>query len=292
MENEILDTELENTENDAPADEEIVDESTVDAPERDDEFEYDEDGNIIIPEPVYDEEDDEDIVIDDAEEEESAEAEPEPVAEEPVHEEAEAPTKNVPDERDAEIERLRRQLENYESQTRDTLSKLGVKSDDALKGLAELAAEADNKSVEDYLKERREAAELENAKKVLKDQAYQKMIAADLAAIHAAYPETKKYASVEEFPNFKRFGELRDKGNTPEEAFAATHSKELAESVAKATRQTSLNDTKSHLKSNVPKKSGGESITMPRKTLIEWRDLFPHMTDKQIIAHYKKTSKL
>ena len=268
------------------SDEELVDENPDD---KNDEFDYDADGNIIIPEPVFEDDDDEEVIIEDDAEEKQDETEDEGEEEEPASEEVVKPADTDTKDKD-EIERLKREYEALKSQTKDTLSKLGIESDDEMGGLVKLAAEAEGKTTEEYLKQREEAAQNEAAQRMLKNAAYQKMIAEDLAAIHAAYPETKKYDSVEKFPNFKRFGELRDAGNTPVEAFAATHANEIGKSIAESTRQQSLNDTKNHLKSNVPKKAKQDApVRMTKGELEQWRNLFPHMTDKQILAHYRKT---
>ena len=281
-------TELEN---------EVTEENVLDSEEyvedasdgRDDEFEYDEEGNIIIPEPVFDEDDDEYVIEDDEAEEPQDETEEKEAEEEPTPEEVVEPASDT-NAKDEEIEALRRELAAYKAQTKDTLKKLGVESDNEMEGLVKLAAEADDKTPEEYLKKREEEALKEEGERLRKQAAYQKMIAEDIAAIHAAYPETKKYKSVEEFPNFKRFGELRDAGNTPEEAFAASHRDEVRQSVAEATRQQSLNDTKNHLKSNVPKKAKQDTrIRMTKKEMDEWKNLFPHKSEKEILEHYRKT---
>lgn len=281
-------TELEN---------EVTEENVLDAEEyaedssdgRDDEFEYDEDGNIIIPEPVFDDDDDEYVIEDDEAEEPQDEPEEREAEEEPAPEEVVEPASDT-NAKDEEIEALKRELAAYKAQTKDTLKKLGVESDNEMEGLVKLAAEADDKTPEEYLKKREEEALKEEGERLRKQAAYQKMIAEDIAALHAAYPETKKYKSVEQFPNFKRFGELRDAGNTPEEAFAASHRDEVRQSVAESTRQQSLNDTKNHLKSNVPKKAKQEApIRMTKKEMDEWKNLFPHKTEKEILEHYRKT---
>ena len=257
-------------------------EAIDDIEDKDDEFEYDEDGNIIIPEPVFDDDDDEYLEDDEAEE----------IQDEPEEEKSEEVVEPVKedDEKDQEIERLKRELNAMKTQAKDTLSKLGIEGGDEMEGLVKLAAEAEDKTPEEYLKKKDEEKQREEGERLRKEAAYQRMIAADLAAIHAAYPETKKYNSVEEFPNFKRFGALRDLGNTPEEAFAASHRDEIVKSVAESMRQQSLNDTKNHLKSNVPNKASKEApIRMTKGELKEWRNLFPHKSDKEILEHYRKT---
>lgn len=272
MENEILENELEEELDEGIEGEEEID---LDEPEKEpqregeeeiEDFEYDENGDIVIPEEKEEEE---------------------PTAEE--EEEGTPETAPEPPAKDEEKEALRRELAQLRSQARDTLSKMGMTEQDPVKGLAKLAAEAEGKTEEEYLKDRRERAELEAARARLQREAFEERMQRDLAEIHAAYPETKVYKSPEEFPNFKRFGELMDKGNTPAEAYIASHPNARADAVAAATRQRSLNDTKKHLRSNVPTGTNAKTVTMPRSELLAWRDLFPGKSDQELAALYKKT---
>lgn len=240
-----------------------------------DDFEYDENGDIIVPEDPDEGEEPEG-------EEETPKADPAPEKDQPADE-------VKPPERDEEKEALRRELAAYKSQTRDTLKKLGVEDEDGLKGLVKLAAEAEGVSEEEYLKKREEAQREEQARFAQQRSAFEKRMQDDLALIHAAYPETQKYKSPEEFPNFERFGRLVDAGATPVEAYIASHPDSVKESVASATKQQSLNGTKQHLKSAVPKGAKREALHMPKGKLEEWRELFPHKSDKELVALYKKT---
>ena len=248
---------------DAPEEDVVeIPEPELSSDESDEEdFEYDENGDILIPEEGEESEEDES-------EEEAA-----PVA---------------PSE-DEEKAALRRRLAAYEEQARDTLSKMGVSEQDPLKGLAKLAAEADGKTEEEYLKEQRENQEMAAVRARMQREAFEKRMQADLARIHAAYPETKTYKSPEEFPNFKRFGELMDKGNTPEEAYIASHPEARAKAVVGAAQQHTLNGTKKHLRSSVPTSGGVGEVTMSRSELKEWRELFPGKSDRELAALYKKT---
>ncbi len=289
---------------------EAIEEEELDTAEDDvpggesEEYEYDEDGNIIIPEVIGDDEDDgdepadvEDGEDDEGDGEELADAEA-PDGEERKEgdreEEPPAPQTDTPptaDEKDAEIARLRRELAARDRVAKDALEKLGVESKDPQTGLASIAAEAEGLSTEEYLKRQQEQAENEEARRFMRRARFEERMRADLARIHAAYPETKKYTSPEEFPNFKRFGELVDAGNTPEEAYIASHPGSSAERVAAAVRQSSLNHTKDHLRSAVPKGSKDNGPRMTRAELESWRDLFPGKSDKEIVALYKKTAR-
>lgn len=252
---------------------EEIDDEGDEALDIDEEFEYDEEGNIIIPENDVTEEE---------------QGEPEKDEEDTEPEEAAEPAQKS-DEKDEEIARLRRELEAFRSQAKDTLKHLGVEGDDVEAGLVKLAAEAAETTPEEYLKKREEERRTEEARKTVQRIAFEKKMQDDLAAIHAAYPETRKYNSVMEFPNFKRFAELRDSGNTPTEAFDAAHPQAIRESAASATRQQSLNNTKNHLRSAVPKGSKDNSVTMTKKELSECRRMFPNLSDKEILALYRKT---
>lgn len=256
--------ELEEIELDDP-EEEPQSEGDEEEDEELEDFEYDENGDIVIPEEEQD-----------GEEEQGGEEQPPEDAPEPPAE-------------DEEKAALRRELAQLRAQASDTLSRMGVAEKDPLKGLAKLAAEATGKTEEEYLTEQREQRELAAARARVQRERFEERMQADLAAVHAAYPETKIYKSPEEFPNFKRFGELMDKGNTPAEAYIASHPDARAKAVADATRQQSLNDTKKHLRSNVPTGTNTKTVTMPRAVLLEWRELFPGKSDREIAEIYKKT---
>ena len=262
---EIGDEELEEIELDEP---EKEPQSEGDEEEDFEDFEYDENGDIVIPDEEQD-------------------GEEEQGGEEPAAQGEEQPPE--PPAEDEEKAALRRELAQLRSQARDTLSKMGVAEQDPVKGLAKLAAEAAGVPEEEYLKKQREEAELEAARARVQRERFEARMQRDLAEIHAAYPETKMYKSPEEFPNYKRFGELMDKGNTPAEAYIASHPDARANAVAAATRQHDLNDTKKHLRSNVPTGTNSKTVTMPRSVLREWREIFPDKSDRELAALYKKT---
>lgn len=283
-ENEILEEEIA----------EIVgDEDTTDRV--DDEFEYDENGDIIIPDVDEDveekevaeeesEEETEEETEDTAEGEENApeSGEEEEVAEEPAEETNTAESE--------ELARLRALVKDYEVQTKDTLKKLGVDTDDGLKGLAQLAAEAEGKTLDEYTAELAEKKRVADAEALLKKIEFEKMAAKDLAELKTLYPELKDVKSIFDIPNFKRFGELRDKGNTVEEAYSAANAKAIRENVAKSVTRQNLNETKAHLKSNVPKKTVDTSLRMPKEDLKSWREMFPKLSDKEIMKLYRNTA--
>lgn len=290
-----------------PATEDVEEEIDIDV---DEDLELDDNGDIIIPEDDEDEGDDEneresegdpdeeadedtdeddgdadedgeqDAQGDDADGGEDAPADTAPVTE---------PAGKEPDAKDARIAALERELAILRSQSRETLNRLGVTEGDELSGLVKLAAEAEGKTEEEYLKQKQERDRAAEAVKLMQQTKFNAKIAADLAEVQAAYPDAKAYASVKDFPNFKEFGRLRDLGLSPKQAYIASHPDAVRQNVAAATRQQSLNDTKKHLKPAVSKASRDNTITMTKKELAECRDLFPGMSDREIMKLYRDT---
>lgn len=277
-----LDTELEEDTAD------VEDDATDDGDE-DDEFEYDEDGNIIIPDVVDDEEgeeDDEDAAEEEGETDDSDESE------DSDEEEEVAEPDNAQDEKDARIAQLEAELGKFKAQGKETLSKLGVKSDDVMEGLVSLAAEADGVTPQEYLQKKASADRDAQARALLQQQEFEKLATADLAELHAAYPETQQYKHIRELPDDikKKFGRFRDAGLSAKEAYAAANPDGIRTQVATAVKKKSLHDSKSHLRTTVPKGSKDDGIVVPKKDMAYWRELFPNMSDKEIRSLYKSTA--
>ena len=272
-------------------DEEIVDEDNLDD-ERDDEFEYDEDGNIIIPDVIDEDAEDEEDAADDEEEQDETDGEDNSDENEGSDEE-DAETKVVKpatDEKDKRIAELEQELTKLKAQGKETLSKLGVKdTENVLEGLESLAAEADDISIEDYRKKKQETEQADEAKKILQKAEFEKKAAADLAELKKYYPELANVKTIYEIENLAEFGRYRDLGIAPKQAYAAANPDKLRENAANAAKQKSLNETKKHLQSSVPKGSKDTSITMTKKELATWRDLFPTLSDKELVKLYKQS---
>ena len=278
---------------DEELDDNALDDESGAAAETDDEFDYDDEGNIIIPDVT----DDEDVENDEGEsgddDGESPDDEQGGDDDEPDKGKGESdaePDKSTDDAKDKRIAELEKELNALKAQGRDTLKKLGAKeTSDVQKGLEELAAEADDIPLEEYRKKRAEQEQDEAARRLFQETEFKKKMAADLAEVQGFYPETKGLKTITEISNFGTFAELRDKGLTPKQAYAAANPDGVRASVAKSVKQQLLNETKGHLQSAVPKGSKDNSITMSKKTLAEWRDLFPDKSDKEIVALYKQS---
>lgn len=282
----MLDDELDTDLEEDTAD---VENDATDDGDEDDEFEYDEDGNIIIPDVV---EDDEEGEEDDETVDEEGETDNSDESEDSDEEEGVAEPDNAQDEKDARIAQLEAELSKFKAQGKETLSKLGVKSDDVMEGLVSLAAEADGVTPQEYIQKKTSAERDAQARALLQQQEFEKLAAADLAELHAAYPETKQYTHIRNLPDDikKKFGRFRDAGLSAKEAYAAANPDGIRSQVATAVKKKSLHDSKSHLRTAVPKGSKDDGIVMPKKDMAYWRELFPRMSDKEIRSLYKSTA--
>lgn len=269
-------------------------EETDDDTEKDDEFEYDDDGNIIIPDVIEDEDQDEDgdddaaDTDDDTDDEDEGEGGSDDEDKETPKPAAEPEGK---DEKDVRIESLTKELDALKAQSADTLAKLGVKSDNVLEGLEKVAAESDDMSLDEYRKKKAESQREDAARKLYQQAEFEKKMQSDFAEIQREFPETRGLKSLREIENLAKFGRFRDLGLSPKEAYAAANPDSVRKSVAAATKQQSLNETKAHLKSAVPAGSKDDGIAISKKELKEWRDLFPNLSDKEISRLYKESAK-
>lgn len=283
-----------NTELDEEKKDGVQGEETDDDTEKDDEFEYDDDGNIIIPDVIEDEDQDEDgdddaaDTDDDTDDEDEGDDGSDGEDKEPKEPEAKPEGK---DEKDVQIESLKKELDALKAQSADTLAKLGVKSDNVLEGLEKVAAESDDMSLDEYRKKKAESQRDDAARKLYQQAEFEKKMQSDFAEIQREFPETRGLKSLREIENLAKFGRFRDLGLSPKEAYAAANPDSVRKSVAAATKQQSLNETKAHLKSAVPAGSKDDGIAISKKELREWRDLFPNLSDKEISKLYRESAK-
>ena len=291
MEDEKLTEEL--NEEEIDLEEEVETDTDEEETDGDVEFDYDDDGNVIIPEDTDEEETDKESEKDTEDSDEGTDVAKDEGQDEKAKEAEVVEPAAAPNDKDIEIAKLKKLLDERDSVIRDTLKSLGADEKDGIEGLEKLAAEAEDKTLEEYRKERAEKNAQEEAVRFLQKQKFEEKIRADLTAVQTAYPETKQYKSVYEFPNFAEFSKYRDLGLSPEKAYIAANPQGVMTSVAESVKQQTNNlaGTKDHLRSNVPVGSRDKSVTITKKQLSEYRDLFPNMSDKEIIALHKKTMK-
>ena len=298
MEENVLDNEVEVEDSDVEDTDTDVEKNDVAEEDQDDEFEYDEEGNIVIPDVEFDPEEDE--LGEDTEEEtpekesedEGKDGESEEVtAEEQKEEETPEEATAEPDPRDTEIADLKARLKAIESQAKATLKTIGVEEEDALAGLVKVAADAENKTPEQYNAEKAKKENDEIARNMLRNQLFEAKATADLKELHAAYPETKQYSHIKDLPADARgkFGKFRDMGLSAKEAYAAANPDGARQAVADSVKKQAQHDSKAHLKSSVPKPSKPDAIAMSKAELKELREIFQGMSDAEIRKLYKQS---
>ena len=101
----------------------------------------------------------------------------------------------------------------------------------------------------------------------------------DLEELRIAFPHLKDVKSITELSNPLRYAALRDLGLTPKEAYLATN------------EPIHRYDTRSHLRSSVPRGASTPSGVLPAHELEAARELFSDLSDREIQKLYKKVSK-
>ena len=107
---------------------------------------------------------------------------------------------------------------------------------------------------------------------------YEALIASDVMALKAEFPELGGISDITELNNPLRYAALRDMGLTPAEAYLAT-----AKRVTK--------DTRSHLRSAHGRSAAASSSVMSQIELATARELFPGKSDTELQRLYKKVTK-
>lgn len=306
MEENVLEKETE-VDDTVEYDGDLEEENDVAEEDQDDEFDYDEDGNIVIPDVEFDSEEDElgEDTEEETSEEDTEESEDEAAEEEQQEpeskEEAKTDSKDDapqaeqkganPDPKDAEISRLKKELDEILNVSRDVLLAVGSSESDVKKGLVNIAAEGKNVTTDQYLADMQKKAQEKEVKRILENARFEQIAAQDLAELHAAYPETKKYKHLRDMPlEVKQiFGRARDAGLSAKQAYAAANPDGIRTDVATAVKKQSSSDSKSHLKSAVPVNTKGDSVQMSKSELSEWREMFPGMSDSEIKKLYKQS---
>ena len=98
----------------------------------------------------------------------------------------------------------------------------------------------------------------------------------DLMELENEFPEL---CSLEMLTASDRYKELRTLGLTPTEAYLA------------GVRRIPKTDSRSHLRSGVPRVAKSPSGAMSRRELLEARELFSGLSDRQIEDLYRKVNK-
>ena len=102
----------------------------------------------------------------------------------------------------------------------------------------------------------------------------------DLAALAAAYPTLSPLSSLAELDDPVRYGELRELGLAPKEAFLAVGGGRLLARGAQ--------DTRAHLATAVGRAAAPAGGRLSAGELAAARDLFPSLSDGEIEALYRR----
>jgi hypothetical protein len=292
MEDEKIIEEAETTEDVAddvaedPSEEIAEEEATEEAEMADEETEPEEEG-MDLDSLQYD---DDGNIVDEIEEEEPSTEAVEPEEEKKDEGAGKDATKDEEDPREAEFRTLQEEFLRLKAQSKATLKALGVEKENELEGLAELAAEIEGVSTEEYLKN--QEAEIQKAKDAhdREVQEFEILAAKDLAELQAEYPEAKSYKHVRDMPPdvLKKFAELRNKGVSAVDAYASANRHGIRSYAASSAKKATASG-KEHLRSSVPKASHSDAPKMTRSELEYWRGMFPKKSDKEIIQIYRKT---
>ena len=103
----------------------------------------------------------------------------------------------------------------------------------------------------------------------------------DLTALCEAFPELSGMSSLAELPEPERYGELREAGLSPIEAFCAAHHKILTARRA---------DNRAHLSPSVGRSANAAGGRISAAALSDARDLFPTLSDREIEALYRRVA--
>ncbi len=193
----------------------------------------------------------------------------------------EEPESTVPDERDAQLRAALEKNENIGAIANIILKELGESaSGDAEEALIKVAAEATGKSTDDIKRQ------------LASNKAFEAQAAEDIKAIHAAFPEARKYKSLHELPNKLEFGRLMDAGKSVKQAFMMSHPDIAERQLDTPGKKNNLAGTKSHITSSVPKGAKDTSVNISKAEMARLRETFgDDMSDADIKALYRKVSK-
>ncbi len=109
---------------------------------------------------------------------------------------------------------------------------------------------------------------------------FSELEAADAAALHALFPHRFGSGSLAELENPARYGELREAGLSPVEAYCASHYEALL-----AARRP---NTRAHLDSCAGRTAKSGADRMSATELSAARELFPSLSDGEIEGLYRR----
>ena len=211
-------------------------------------------------------------------------------------EQAEQPTEPIIEQPKEDIWKLK-----YEQLRRETINAVkafGIEVNDTESVediLDKTQAEFEGISVDEYRKKKEERELIEKSRALIEQQKYEQICAMDLIELKKSFPQLatlKHIREIGDLEEFKKFGELRDKGLTVKEAYMATVGEKLMNTQELAARQAAIKNSKEHLKATTTSKQtakGYESI--PEVDKILWKGYFPNLSKNEIAELYFASKK-
>lgn len=99
----------------------------------------------------------------------------------------------------------------------------------------------------------------------------------DVAVLRARFPEMEG-RTLADLPSPRRYGELRELGLSPEEAYLASG----------ARPRVRADNGKAHLSATAPRRAVGRATSMSHAEMRAASELFPGMTGRDILSLYKR----
>lgn len=124
-----------------------------------------------------------------------------------------------------------------------------------------------------------EAPEESPETEALTEADFERIAAEDLEALRAQFPALRDISSLAALPDPSRYGELRELGLSPAEAYLATGGKPRRGS-----------DNRAHLTSAVPRMGAIGTAALSTEQMAEARRLFSDLSDAQIHRLYKRVT--
>lgn len=211
-------------------------------------------------------------------------------------EQAEQPTEPIIEQPKEDI--WKQKYEQLQRETIKTIKAFGIEVNDTESVediLDKTQAEFEGISVDEYRKKKEERELIEKSRALIEQQKYEQICAMDLIELKKSFPQLatlKHIREIGDLEEFKKFGELRDKGLTVKEAYMATVGEKLMNTQELAARQAAIKNSKEHLKATTTSKQtakGYESI--PEVDKILWKGYFPNLSKNEIAELYFASKK-
>lgn len=255
-------------------------------------FEFDEDGNIVVNGDDDDDDNAEAEAQDDGSDDDDEDGDDTQSVQTEDDDDPDEPEVNTAPKKHTE-----KTDADFRAAVKDMLIKMGeenVSDDQLLERVMKVAAETADMSLDDYKRHFEAQKIVEDSKKREEKIEQERVMAVDLAALKTSFTELHGVDHLSKIANFTRYCELRAQGNSAEEAYLATNGREVRAKMSKDIQRRSLSGTKNHLSATGGKASGKSNPGISKRELDALRDQFEGdgLSDKEILKLYRRVQKL